>query len=115
MLDQEFLITLEYKICAAFKSIDNESLNWFWCDGVLLSEPDSYYSQKSINDKRQAELKAYIGKDGQTVYNLTLKFGRKALSRYARNLDIAQCIPETPPENWFYIDVDKKEVVIQLD
>ena len=71
--------------------------------------------KKSINDKRQAELKAYIGKDGQTVYNLTLKFGRKALSRYARNLDIAQCIPETPPENWFYIDVDKKEVVIQLD
>lgn len=102
ILDQEFLETLEYKICEALKSIDDESIKRCWC-------------QKSINDTRQAGMKAFIGYDGQTVHSLTLKFWSKALSRYARNLDIVQCIAEALPENWFYIDVDKKEVEIQLD
>jgi hypothetical protein len=60
-------------------------------------------------------MKAYVGKDGQTVYSLTLKFGSKALSRYARNLDIVECIPQTDFENWFKIDITKKEIEIQLD
>jgi hypothetical protein len=115
MLNQDFCQTLEYKICEALENINNENVKGFWCDGVLLSEPDLYYSQKFINDNRQTKLKAYVGKTGQTVYILTLKFGRKALSRYARDLDLAPCIPQTDFAEWFYIDVDKREIEIQLD
>lgn len=115
MLDQDFCETLEYKISEALENISDEKAKGFWCDGVLLSEPDNYYSQKFINDNRQAKMKAYIGKDGQGVYSLTLKLGSKALSRYARNLDIAECIPQTDFAKWFGIDTSKQEIEIQLD
>jgi len=115
MLDQDFCEMLEYKISEALENISDEKVKGFWCDGVLLSEPDSYYSQKFINDNRQTKIKAYIGKDGQGDYSLTLKFGSKALSRYARNLDIAECIPHADFEKWFSIDTSKQEIEIQLD
>ena len=92
MLDQDFCETLEYRICDALENIKDERVKGFWCDGVLLSEPDNYYSQKFINDSRRTKLKAYVGKSGQDVYSLTLKFGNKALSRYAKNLDMTECI-----------------------
>ena len=115
MLDQSFCEMIEYKICEALENISDQKVNGFWCDGVLLSEPDNYYSQKFINDNRQTKLKAYVGKDGQSVYSLTLKFGEKALSRYARNLDIAECIPQTDFNKWFNIDTSKLKIEIQLD
>jgi hypothetical protein len=59
-------------------------------------------------------LKAHIGKDGQTEYELTLKFGKKALSRYARNLDLKACVPNPDQQNWFVIDTKRKKIEIQL-
>lgn len=115
MLDQDFCEILEYKISEALENIDNEEAKGFWCDGVLLSEPDKYYSQKLINDRRQVKMKAYVGKDGQGDYSLTLKLGNKALSKYTRNLDIAGCIPQGDFEKWFKIDTVKKEIEVQLD
>ena len=115
MLDRHFCEALEYKLCEALENFDDENLKGFWCDGVLMSESDNYYSQKFVNDNRQVKMQAFVGKDGQTAYGLTLKFGNKALSRYARNLDIVECIPQTNVENWFKIDTAKKEIEVQLD
>ena len=114
MLDQSFCQSLEYKLCDIFENLDDESVKGFWCDGVLLSEADNSYSQKFVNDNRQIKLKAFVGKDGQVLYKLTLKFGKKALSRFARNLDIVECIPLTEVQDWFSIDSSKKEIEIQL-
>lgn len=105
MLDQQFCETLEYKICEALANSGDEQVKGFWCDGVLLSEPGYYYSHKSINDNRQVKMKAYIGKDGQKLYDLVLKFGPKALGKYASNLDVAECIPKEDAGNWFKIDI----------
>ena len=115
MTDQDFCEELEYRICDALENINDEKIKGFWCDGVLLSEPDNYYSQKFVNDNRQVKMQAYVDKDGQTVYSLILKFGTKALSRFARNLTIVECIPQTDFENWFKIDTSKKEIDVQLD
>lgn len=115
MLDKAFCEFLEYEICRAFEFSDNEKIKGFWCDGVLLNQPDKDYSQKSVNDTRQIKLKAFIGIDGQTEYELTLKFGNRALSRFARNLDIKECIPNTEKPNWFDIDTKKNKIEIQLD
>lgn len=115
MLDQDFCEFLEYEICKAFEHSNDEQIKGFWCDGVLLSQPSNTYSQKSVNDNRQITLKAYIGKDGQTEYELTLKFGNKALCRFARNLDIKECVPNTDIRNWFNIDIKQNKIEIQLD
>ncbi len=115
MITQEFCEFLEYEICTAFEHSDNEEIKGFWCDGVSLSEVDYRYSQKFVNDNREITLKAFIGKDGQTQYELTLKFGNKALSRYARSLDIKECIPNPDKPNWFNIDIIRKKIEIRLD
>ncbi len=115
MLDQDFCAFLEYEICKAFEHSENDQVKGFWCDGVFLNQPDSYYSQKFVNDNKQITLKAFIGKDGQTEYELTLKFGSKSLSRYARNLDIKECVPNPAKQNWLGIDTKGNKIEIQLD
>jgi hypothetical protein len=115
MLDQDFCEFLEYEICKAIELSDNVEIKGFWCDGILLNQPDSSYSQKFVNDNKQVLLKALIGKDGQTEYELTLKFGNNALSRYARNLDIKECVPNPGIQNWFDIDTKRNKIEVQLD
>jgi hypothetical protein len=115
MLDKIFCEALEYSLCDGLENVDDKDLKGFWCDGILLSEDDKYYSQKFVNDNKQVKMQIFVGKDGQTVYSLTLKFGNKALSRYARNLDIVECIPQADFQSWFKIDTSKKEIEVQLD
>jgi hypothetical protein len=115
ILDQDFCEFLEYEICKALEHSDNDQIKGFWCEGVLLNQPDNSYSQKFVNDNKQILLKAFIGIDGQTEYELTLKFGNKALSRFARNLDIKECVPRPDKQNWFDIDTKQNKIEIQLD
>lgn len=115
MLDQNFCEALEYKFSDIFRDSVGEDLSGYWCDGILLSEESKYYSQKFVNDNRQVNMQAFVGKNGQTLYSLVVKFGNKALSRYARGLTIVDCIPQTDFKNWFRIDIMLKEIEIQLD
>lgn len=115
MLDQEFCEFLAYELSKAFGNSNNELIKGFWCDGVLLNQSDSHYSQKFVNDNRQVILKAFIGNDGQTEYELTLKFGSTSLSRYARSLDMKETIPNSGKSNWFDIDTKLKKIEVQLD
>ena len=84
----------------------------FWCDGVLMNQTESHYSKKYINDKRKARFRAWIGKNGQSLYDLYLTFGPKALSRYARGLDISGCMPGSG--TGFYIDPENQVIIVEL-
>jgi hypothetical protein len=37
------------------------------------------------------------------------------LNRYARDLNIEECVPGGDKENWFTIDIDNKIIEVQLD
>ncbi|MBO9204553.1 MULTISPECIES: hypothetical protein [Niastella] len=117
MLDNDFLIKLEWEtIPNALQEIANPETQYFWCDGVMadVEAPDASYTKKFINDKRYLPLQAYVGNDGGTKYKLILHFGPKALSRFARDLSIAECIPDTHASEWFTIDVQNQTIEIQL-
>ena len=81
MLDQEFCTFLEYHLSRCFKFSGDESVKSFWCDGIALPSDENDYSKKAINDKRMVLTRAYLGKNGQEQYTMTIKFGNKALSR----------------------------------
>lgn len=115
MLDQDFCRFLEYKMGEAFQKSNREPARHFWCDGVLLPDSETEYSKKTVNDKRQVVMTAYIGFTGQDSYELTLKFGRKALSRYARDLDISDCLPDPESDGWWDVDIKHRTIWIQLD
>jgi hypothetical protein len=115
MLDQEFCEYLEYEISNAFANTKNEKLKHFWCDGILLPTFESQYSTKFVNDNRKILMTAYLGLDGQNKYELILLFGRKAQSKYARGLDISECVPNPLEDNWLEVDIAKKIIKVQLD
>ncbi|MGN6438814.1 MAG: hypothetical protein ACTHMM_19880 [Agriterribacter sp.] len=115
MLNNDFCERLERKISEAFTNSGNEKAKHFWCDGVLLPTFENEYSRKFVNDNRQIVMAAFIGLSGQDKYELVLKFGDKALSKYARGLDIFECIPNSTNETWFDIDVARRKILIQLD
>ena len=71
--------------------------------------------KKSANDNRQVVMTAYIGVTGQDIYELTLKFGKKALSRYARDLDISECLPDPERHDWWDVDIKVRAIWVQLD
>ena len=114
MLDDDFCNFLEYQLTLGFDHSDDESLRGFWCDGVVLPSNENEYSKKSVNDNRQVVAMAYMGKTEQEEYQLVIKFGVKALSRYARDLDIKDTIPDPEEKDWYKIDIDNKQIEIQL-
>lgn len=115
MLDKKFCEFLEYEISKAFKNSTNDKVKHFWCDGVLLPSQASEYSRKYVIDNRQIIMTAFIGLSGQDKYELTLKFGKKSLSKYARHLDISECVPNPENNNWLDIDIERQEISIQLE
>ena len=114
MLDQNFCSFLEYHLSKCFKHATDEDLKHFWCDGITLPSNESSYSIKSINDNRLVVLTAYLGKNGQEEYSLLIKFGDRSLSRYSRELNINNCIPDFEKNDWYFVDKKKKHITIQL-
>ena len=114
MLDQDFCTYLEHEISKAFTNSTDKTIKYLWCDGILLPTSDLDISKKYVNDKKEIVMTAFIGTDGQDRYTLTLKFGNKSLSRYTRDLDIKECIPDTTKNNWYDIDITKRTLTIYL-
>ena len=114
MLNEKFCGFLEYHLSKSFKYSNDESIRPFWCDGVMLPSNENDYSKQSIKNNRQVLLKAFIGKDGQDEFALLLKFGDHALSKYVRDLDIMDCIPEIEKYDWYTVDKERKQVIILL-
>ena len=115
ILDQEFCEFLENEISEALSSSTEERLKGLWCDGILLPHAENEYSKKSVNDNRQFIMTAFVGQTGQDKYELTLRFGPKALSRYARDLRLEECVPNPERNDWYDIDIGNRKMVIQLD
>lgn len=115
MIDQNFCDVLEHAVSGALRYLHSDETKGFWCDGILLSQSAINYSKKHVNEHREVLLKAFIGKDGQTEYEMILRFGDKSLSRYARRQSIEECVPDTDKRNWLVIDTYNKIIEVQLD
>ena len=114
MLTQDFLNFLEFQLSKAFSYSPDISVRSLWCDGILLPDNEIDYSKKAINDKREVQVRAYVGKDGQGEYSMLIRFGRKSLSKYARDLDIRDCVPEVEESDWYEIHPKTNKIIIQL-
>ncbi len=115
MLNKNFCEFLEYEITKALSGSEDVRLKGYWCDGVLLPNSKSEYSKNVVNDKRQIVMTAFVGKTGQDKYELTLRFGRKALSSYEKDANLEECVPKTKNNNWLNVDPERKKILLQLD
>ena len=98
-----------------FDDLDNEELSGFWCDGVSHLPYDIISLTKSnIEKNKKITTKAWIGKDGQDEYEMTIYFGDLAVEKYKAGLALTDCIPEGTCKEWMSIQISKKTITLKL-
>jgi hypothetical protein len=112
--DEDFCIYLEYHLSRVFKNFEDDKIKFFWCDGVAMPLVEEQLTAKNVNDTRKITTKAWIGADGQGGYEMTINFGPKALGRYARGLDLKECVPSENSLGWIKLDIDEKKIELHL-
>jgi len=113
--NEDFCTHLEYHLGTTFEHSDREDIRGFWCDGVSWDIfPKSQLTKKNINDKRKLITKAWIGKNGQDEYIMTIQFGQISLSRYAKGSSLIDCIPPAETLDWIDIIPENKLIEIRL-
>ncbi len=75
---------------------------------------DPQLTQKHVRDTQKIETWAYIGKDGQDKYQMTVRFGKDSLRRYAEGKSLIECIPGAERMDWIDIEIDKKTIELRL-
>ena len=119
MIDEDFLVHLEFEISNALEKAAEKYKRSYWCDGILIPESEAEYSQKKVNDKRKITLRAVIPKgryeDKEFWYDLILKFGQYSLRRYAKGKRIEDSIPDARSADWIKLDTENKIIEVQLN
>jgi hypothetical protein len=111
--NKDFCSALEYSL--DFSQFENENIKSLWCDGVDHLPADiRSLSVANLKQNPFIKTKAWIGKDGQDVYEMTIHFGPQALSNYTKRQALQECIPDTASEEWIKIDPERMQVEIRL-
>ena len=111
--NEEFCTHLEWKL--DFNDLDNESLKGFWCDGVNHFPPDAKSLSKSNLEKnRVIKTTAWIGKDGQDIYQMEITFREISIDYYLQDKSLIDCIPEGNYKEWIGIDPESKTIKVKL-
>jgi len=112
--NEDFCSFLEYHLTATFQNSNDRNISSLWCDGILPSLIIKQISKKSVNDARKIITKAFIGKDGQTEFEMTIFFGKYSLRRYSKGTSLEDCVPENDSMDWVNIDLEKRTIELQL-
>jgi hypothetical protein len=99
-----------------FENSGYKDAEYFWCDGVNhLPENTNSLLYKNIEKDKEIITKAWIGNDGQDIYEMKIKFGEKSLENYKNQKSLIDCIPthyEMP--NWVVLDIENRQIEVQL-
>ncbi|QNR23843.1 hypothetical protein [Croceimicrobium hydrocarbonivorans] len=112
--NENFCTHLEYQLGRSFGNSDRQDLKGFWCDGVSWDPIPDQLTKKSVQETRQIVTKAWIGKDGQDEYEMTIRLGQSALGRCAKGAEMLDCIPSSDSMNWIDIEPQNRRIVIRL-
>lgn len=107
--DKDFCSFLEYHLCETFK---NNGLKYFWCDGI--DHQATHVLKKDVTGKGKIITKAWLGSDGQNVYEMTLTFGALALRRYTLNQNLQDCVPSSGSMDWISLDIESRTIEVLL-
>lgn len=110
----EFCSHLEWSL--DFNNIENEKIKYyaksFWCDGIShLPEDSKSLLYHTIENSKQIITKAWIGYGGDEIYEMKIKFGKKAIENYKNNKSLIECIPKNNENpNWIKLFMEDKKI-----
>jgi hypothetical protein len=61
------------------------------------------------------QITAWIGINGQDIYKMTIKLGASSLNRVIQDLTLIDCLPNEASLNWVELDLERKEIQLQLN
>ena len=113
IFNNDFCTHLEWKL--HFENLGIESVKRFWCDGV---DPIPFdlksLSKENIKKNKSILTRAWIGEDGQGVYEMEIKLGKKAVENYINGLSLIDCIPEKENKTWIKIEPELNKIQVEL-
>ena len=112
--NREFCEHLEYHLGRTLANSGDKEHQGLWCDGILDPFLESQLTKKNVNDTRTIVTTAFIGKDGQGKYEMTIRLGPQALRRYAKGSAMIDCLPSEESMDWIILDSDSKRIEVRL-
>ena len=113
VFNNEFCSQLEWKL--DFKNLGIDSLKRFWCDGV---DPIPFdlesLSRENIIKNKLITTRAWIGEDGQDIYEMRIKLGKKSIANYKNGVSLIECIPDKGNKNWIKIEPETNRIQVSL-
>jgi len=112
--NEDFCAILEYHLSKAFANSSTNKFEQFWCDGVAIPELVSQLTIPNIIATKQIVTKAWMGLNGQDVYEMTIKLGLQSIKNYVKNIPLTDCLPDTKNLDWLTLDMDAKTIELRL-
>ncbi|MFC6998462.1 hypothetical protein [Rufibacter roseus] len=110
-MDENFCSALEYRLSRLFRKSDKKEIRSLWCDGI---SPAIEPGDNPIKSKR-IQTKAWIGKDGQEEYSMTILLGYEAIGQNLNGENMIEAIPEGEGDVWIDINTDSRKITVQLN
>ncbi|WP_207430971.1 hypothetical protein [Sabulibacter ruber] len=110
-LDEDFCSALEYRLTRIFRESDQKEIRSLWCDGI---SPGIETNDNPI-DSRRIRTKAWIGKDGQEEFSMTILLGEEAIVKFLNGGSLIDSIPREETKDWMDIDTEGRTVTVQLN
>ncbi|MFK7908797.1 MAG: hypothetical protein AB8B69_26950 [Chitinophagales bacterium] len=111
--NMEFCSILEHSL--NFEELEDEGVKGFWCDGIDHMPRDmKSLSRANLEENKLIKTKAWIGKDGQGEYEMTINLGGQSIENYQLNRSLVNCIPDNNFKEWVIIEPEKKEIQVFL-
>lgn len=79
--NEEFCAQLEYHLSRAFTNSLNKEFKWLWCDGIKVPFMEDQLLKQHIIEKQQLVTEAWIGTNGQDIYEMIIKFGPRSIEK----------------------------------
>jgi hypothetical protein len=113
--DEQFCDDLNLYLMRAMAHCDHPLAMSCYMDGVLMPFADRHLSKKYVNEVREIETHAWALSDkGDIKFELTIRFGKYALRRYAKGSPLTDCFPPANEDSFMKIDFDNEKIELQL-
>ena len=110
-LTKTFCDHLEYRLTQVFQLSNRQDIKGFWCDGV---SGDVLWEAETDTEQRYLVTKAWIGKDGQDPYEVTIWLGPLAAKRCDQGEDMVDFVPNVGSMEWIKIEPGRNIIEIFL-
>jgi len=112
--NQDFCNELEYHLSRTLSNTANNKFEVFWCDGVQMPDENQLLMDHVITAK-QIITKAWVGKNGQGIYDMIIKFGEAAIKACFAGNSLSTCLPDDHSAEWITIDPSNNVIELQLN